>query len=442
MGLSRRTRFVLVVATLVLISFSSFVSLTEGIDYTSTNFILRDPVVTIQGGKSTSTSFEYFSSTGQTTTGETTSSTFVQRAGFLYFPVATSPVVAATAGDEKVDLSWTTSVGTLANITDYQVGTATISGGPYTFESVGNVLSFTKTALTNDTTHYFIVRANAGTLRLAQSSEVSAQPIAPTVTPPTGGGGGGVAPPPITRVIFSGRAYPKSTVTLLKDAQIAVTTIAGTDANFTITLSGLSSGNYIFGVYSEDKEGRRSSLLTFPISVTSGATTRVSGIFIAPTIAVDKSEVKRGNNIAIFGESAPQADIIISVNSHEEFFSKTISDKDGIYLYNFDTTPLEIGQHFTKSKASIGNLEISSFSTAISFRVGIKDVAVAPPVICPPKADLNNDCRVNLIDFSIAAFWYKRTISAEFALKEAEHLNGDGKVDLVDFSIMAFYWTG
>src|SRR3989338_10019043 len=59
-----------------------------------------------------------------------------------------------------------------------------------------------------------------------------------------GGGGGSFSPPstPQTAVNFSGRAYPKSTVTLLKDAQIAATTIAGADANFQISLSGLSTG--------------------------------------------------------------------------------------------------------------------------------------------------------------------------------------------------------
>ena len=72
---------------------------------------------------------------------------------------------------------------------------------------------------------------------------------------------------------------------------------------------------------------------------------------------------------------------------------------------------------------------------------GIKE-GEAEDVACGGRADLNCDKRVNLVDFSIAAYWYKRTISAEFAVKEKERLNGDGKVDLVDFSIMAFYWTG
>jgi hypothetical protein len=85
--------------------------------------------------------------------------------------------------------------------------------------------------------------------------------------------------------------------------------------------------------------------------------------------------------------------------------------------------------------------EITSFSQAISFIVGNRNV-FAQFNKCPQKADLNGDCKVNLVDFSIAAYWYKRIISAEFAIKEKEKLNGDGKIDLVDFSIMAYYWTG
>jgi hypothetical protein len=252
-----------------------------------------------------------------------------------------------------------------------------------------------------------------------------------------GGGGGGAS---LTQVIFSGRAYPKSTVTLLKDAQVAVSTIADNNAAFSITLSNLSGGNYIFSIYSEDNQGRRSSLLNFPVSVTSGATTKIEGIFIAPTIAADKIEVKKGDNIAIFGQSAPNSEITIVVNSEEEIFVKTSSDKNGVYLHNLDTSPLSMEQHFAKSKAALKG-EITSFSQAISFIVGNRNV-FAQFNKCPQKADLNGDCKVNLVDFSIAAYWYKRIISAEFAIKEKEKLNGDGKIDLVDFSIMAYYWTG
>ena len=250
-----------------------------------------------------------------------------------------------------------------------------------------------------------------------------------------GGGGGGFVPlPPVTSVVFSGRAYPQSSVTLLKDAQIAATTIAGANANFQISITGLSAGNYIFSVYGEDKMGRRSSLLTFQVSVTEGTTTSVTGIFIAPTIAVDKSAVKRGDNIAIFGQSAPEGEITIAVNSEEEFFVKTIADDGGIYLYNFDTVVLEMGEHFTKSKTAL-NGEISSFSQAVSFAVGTETID-RDDTGCG-RADLNCDSRVNLVDFSIMAFWYER-----LSPPDNVDLNGDRKINLVDFSIMAYYWTG
>lgn len=286
--------------------------------------------------------------------------------------------------------------------------------------------------------------ANKVTVSTQQFSTFALLGTAPSSPPPPspspssspsggGGGGGGIISP--TGVTFSGKAYPKSIITVLKDAQIAATTIAGADANFSISVSGISGGSYIFSVYSEDSKGIRSSLLTFPVSVTSGATTNIGGIFIAPTIAVDKSEVKRGDNIAIFGQSAPNGEITIGINSDEEFFSKTKADQNGTYLYNLDTSPLAMEQHFTRSKAA-HNGEITSFSKSISFIVGTKNIAAELPKTVA-KGDLNSDRRVNLVDFSIAAYWYKRSNPPATA-----DLNGDGKVDLIDFSIMAFYWTG
>lgn len=265
-------------------------------------------------------------------------------------------------------------------------------------------------------------------------------------TPPSSGGGGaggggaGFAPlvpnVPDTNVVFSGRAYPLSRVSILKDGQLVVTTIAGPDSNFTATVSGLSSGNYTFAVYGEDKNGLRSSLFSFPIFITSGVTTKIGGIFIAPTISVDKSEVRRGDNIAIFGQSVPNSEITISVNSPQEFIIKRQADKDGVYLLNFDTLVLDKGKHETKSKSSIEG-DLSSLSNIVNFLVGDKNVSLDNAKKCSKKGDVNSDCRVNLVDFSIVAFWYRK----QNPPKNVD-LNFDGKVDLVDFSIMAFNWTG
>lgn len=250
-----------------------------------------------------------------------------------------------------------------------------------------------------------------------------------------GGGGGWYTPPVTTEVIFAGKAYPKSTITLLKDAQIMATTISGADANFQISLTNITAGSYIFSVYSEDNQGNRSSLLTFPLSVSSGVITNVSGIFISPTINVDKSEVKKGEVIKIFGQAIPNSDIIIIINSDKELYGRTKADEIGAYLYNLDTLEMEMGDHLAKSRATLEE-EISPLSKAISFIVGIKTV-LKEIIKIPEKGDLNNDKRVNLIDFSILAYWYQRP-----SPPATVDLNNDGKVNLVDFSIMAYYWTG
>ena len=413
-------------------------------DLTSTSFQLENPINIIQGGESSSSSFQYLSSTGQLTTGQSSSSSFSQNVGFLYFPTATSPVVTATSGDSQVSLSWTPSTGILANITSYELGTSTSSGSGFTYISVGGVLNTIKTSLTNGTPYFFKVRSYAAGLLLSESAEVSAVPTSegeiPPPPPPGGGGGGGGVTPPQTGVMFSGRAYPLSKVNILKDGQLALSTISGPDSNFTATLGGLSSGDYTFSVYSEDKNGLRSTSFVFQVFITSGVTTNIGGIFIAPIIAIDKSEVKKGDNIAVFGQSSPSSQVVINVNSDPEFFESTNSDASGAYLYNFDTSVLALGRHSTKSKA-LKSGEISNFSASIGFLVGTKNV-LAEAMEKVSKCDLNEDSRCNLVDFSIAAFWYKRQLSQAFIPREIKYLNGDGKVDLVDFSIMAYYWTG
>ena len=258
--------------------------------------------------------------------------------------------------------------------------------------------------------------------------------------PPGGGGGGGGTPPAETKVIFSGRAYPGMKVTVLKDAQIAVSTVADPGADFRVTVSGLSTGFYTFSLYSEDNYKRRSSLLTFPVTITSGVTIDIDNLFIAPTVAVDKIEVKHGNDIAIFGQSAPDSEITISVSSEKEIFSRTNSDANGIYLYNFDTAQIDKGQHHTKSKAAVGGAT-SPFGKSVGFAVGTRDIAaVAEDLFL--MGDLSKTGKVNLVDFSIAAFWYRKTLSPAMKEIECERLNCDGIINLTDFSIMAYYWTG
>jgi hypothetical protein len=322
------------------------------------------------------------------------------------------------------------------------------------YQSIGN--AFAPTVKDISSPNYFmtasldaIVGRSASAGFILQSgpayNDTTTAPVVPPPPPPPpppsggGGGGGGPTPTPVTGADFSGRAYPQSDVILLKDGQIAVTTIAGPDGKFKASLSNIQAGSYTFGLYAEDSAGVRSSIFAFPISVTSGTIATVTGIFIAPTISVDKEVVKHGNDVVIFGESAPGAEMTIQVNS-TPIYVKTDSDAtDGGYIYTFNTGLIENGPHTTKSKATLGGT-VSSFSLAVGFEVN--DTGEGGDKWICRKADLNCDTKVNLIDFSIAAFWYKRPLDAQFIPIEIERLNGDGKVDLIDFSIMAYYWTG
>lgn len=54
-------------------------------DFSSANFVSRDPVMSDFGGRATSTNFEQVNAGGQIAIGESTSTSFIIRSGFLYF---------------------------------------------------------------------------------------------------------------------------------------------------------------------------------------------------------------------------------------------------------------------------------------------------------------------------------------------------------------------
>lgn len=420
----------------------------------STNFIIKDTTVGQGSVYSSSASFRLLSGVQQIV-GSSATSSFGGKIGFEYFPYLTTPILSATSSDESVSLSWTSAlVGSGFGVSGYEIGQSATPGGPYMYTNVGNVLTYQIDNLNNGTTYFYVVRTldNIGH-SISTSSQIFATPVGTTIVTNTvttsgggggGGGGGFYIPPPTgtsTGVFFSGRAYPRSEVTLLKDAQVVAQTVAGDDAAFTIKLTNIAAGNYVFSVYGEDKNGIRSSTLNFPVGVVAGSATNINGIFVAPTITTDKEQVRKGDNIGIFGISAPKSDITIEVNSDTQHFAKTNTDANGVYFYNFDSSLLEYGDHSTRSKSATSS-EISTMSKTVAFKVGDTNIERGVTKKCPAKGDVNNDCRVNLVDFSIAAFWYNKELSDAFKTIEKEKLNGDGKVNIIDFSVMAFYWTG
>ena len=322
--------------------------------------------------------------------------------------------------------------------------TLTYTGADTSGIDVGTLAPYRRE--TNDTAWHPITSYNVNTANNTISfdtdsfSRFAIFGSAPVSSIPTSSGGGGgsgsIINPSVTGVTFTGKAYPLSKVFLLKDAQIAAQTIAGNDANFSFNLTGLTPGSYMFSLYAEDKNGLNSPLFTFPITVQSGAVTNVGDIFIAPTLSADKTEVQRGGTLTLFGQTAPNAKVTITVNSSRQLLEQVHTGTDGVYLYDLDTSALAFGDHTARSKTALMSNIISGDSPVVAFSIGNKTIA-APPPRAASRGDLNGDGRVNIVDFSILAYWYGRP-SPPVQID----LNGDGKINLVDFSIMAFYWNG
>jgi hypothetical protein len=60
---------------------------------------------------------------------------------------------------------------------------------------------------------------------------------------------------------------------------------------------------------------------------------------------------------------------------------------------------------------------------------------VAPETI-KEKIDFNGDSKINLVDFSILTYWYKKT-----DVPSRVDINDDNKVDLTEFSVLMYFWT-
>ena len=242
-------------------------------------------------------------------------------------------------------------------------------------------------------------------------------------------------------VVFRGLAFPGSVVSILKNGTIVADSPANSDGTFEVRVKRITPGTYSFGVRAEDSERIKSKLTLLTVFVSSGVVTVVDGIFIPPTITTDKIEVKKGDTITFMGRTAPESIIRLLVRSFSgsEFIKQASSTGEGRWRFVYDTSSLSIGDHDGKS-LSITEDDTSLYSELVSFRVGSVNrlrTKVSDLTGFRKKCDLNDDSRVNLLDFSIMAFWYKR-----LGFPQKVDLNTDSKINLTDLSILAYCWTG
>ena len=171
-------------------------------DFSSMNYTVENPIIEESGGTSSSASFKVIGTIPYISAGKGSSASYGVTPGFLGFGsgAVTLPVLSAqvTATANEIELTWTETSGAVSG--GYQVGQASVSGGPYTYRAIQQNAARIIANLPSGTT-YFVVRAlDSDSAELGLSNEVAVAfgfgggtlpggggpigPISPTTAPP------------------------------------------------------------------------------------------------------------------------------------------------------------------------------------------------------------------------------------------------------------------
>lgn len=261
-----------------------------------------------------------------------------------------------------------------------------------------------------------------------------------TISSGGGGGGGSQTNSARSLVAFEGQSMPFGVVTLRIDGEPVASTTSDQLGHFSFTAKNLSRGTYRFELFAVDPKGIQTNTVSFNTAVKDRSVLKFDTIVLSPTLASNLSTAVRGGPVSLSGYGAPNMNLLITSldSALATTFYTVHTDQSGAYIYTL-TAPLSYGQ-LTLTTRAVG--ATSTVSRPITLVVGDANVSRGNEGNCPAKADLNADCRVNLIDFSILIFWYRETISDAFRTTEKAMLSGDGKADFTDFSVMMYHWTG
>ncbi len=255
----------------------------------------------------------------------------------------------------------------------------------------------------------------------------------------------GTTPPaPSNPVVeFRGIAAPSAAVTVKRGTTAAGATTALADASFSVRLTEQPAGQQTFEVSATDVAGAALTAVSFALTLESGTTTIITGVFLGPSIALDKASVTKGEMVTVSGRSAPNSSITVTVQSVRALSLTATADAAGIWSRQVETDALETGNHAAKARATSGSV-VSAYSATVNFAVtAASEVEPEPepepdPAAGKPHSDLNLDDDVNIVDFSILLFYWKQ----KNPKNPRADINKDGVVDIVDFSILLYQWTG
>lgn len=225
---------------------------------------------------------------------------------------------------------------------------------------------------------------------------------------------------------FVGEASPGALVTFLRNGAVIGTQVAGADSSFDNTFTNQDLGSASFSIYDTDTFGRISDTVSNTAIILPTFTTTLSGYLLPTTFQITIDPLKRPQTQIIRGTTRQDSTVTVfwsGTKYSDSFTSQTTSDSAG----NWSATPgqtLHLNSYATSAVVQSPSSNQSPQTTPANFNVIL-------------SADLNNDTRVNLTDFSILMFYYLQN-----NINKPADINDDSRTNLTDLSIMLFYWSG
>lgn len=237
-----------------------------------------------------------------------------------------------------------------------------------------------------------------------------------------------------SEIALEGLAYPGSEVNILKDGVAVKKAKCNEAGQFKSEIKGLKEGVYTFTLWAYDSENRRSATKSLTIWIKE-STKNMSRVFLAPTLALNKTAFNPGEQLIAMGQTTPENKLdawITSLPGGKTVKKAGLADQAGKWSLTVDTKEFSNGGYQIKARAENASEGLSDFGTPLNFGVGQQ--APNSSDTCS-RADINKDKKVNLVDFSILLYnWGKANSPAD--------INLDTKTNLVDFSLMMYCWTG
>ena len=222
---------------------------------------------------------------------------------------------------------------------------------------------------------------------------------------------------------FSGKAYPGAEVSLLEkiyeqNVVLRQGTLVADNGEF--RLWGIPTGYHAYGLLVKDKDGRSAPTKLFNREFINDSFA-IQDILISPTIDLTPSLIAPGDTTTVMGYAWPGNRVSIELDNKQNF--ETIAGQNGWYALVLSGIQFSMGRHSLRARQTdTATGQVSDFSPT-------RNLTVSSIVV---KADLNNDDRVNIKDWSIfLANWSQATPTA----RQLIDLNADGRVNVSDMSI-------